>query len=158
MWRYTCILNSWSPFGKFYYSCFCVFVNWNLPFSVDFFFYFGWSQSKVINVFFLIHVKLHVFTKLNWLLYFLPFKHGFIAGLFSLDNLFFFLVNEFFHLHVIHVYTGLLFLIPVYVFYWNVSRLVAVESDILQNVLARLKYCEEEEKVFIITAETEATY
>ena len=41
---------------------------------------------------------------------------------------------------------------------WNVSRLIAVESDILQNVLARLKYCEEEEKVFIITAENKATY
>ena len=63
---------------------------------------------------------------------------------------FFFLVNEFFHLHVIHVYRRLLFLIPVYVFYWNVSRLVAVESDILQNVLARLKYCEEEEKVLLL--------
>ena len=139
----------------FVFLCFC---KLKLAILCWFFFYFGWSQSKVINVFFLIHVKLHVFTKLNWLLYFLPFKHGFIAGLFSLDNIFFFLVNEFFHLRVIHVYTGLLFLIPVYVFYWIVSRLVAVESDILQNVLARLKYCEEEEKVFIITAETEATY
>lgn len=99
-----------------------------------------------------------VFTKLHWLLYFPPFKYGFNAGLFSVDNLFFFLVNEFFHLNVIHVYTRLLFLIPVYVFHWNVSRLVAVESDILQNVLARLKYCEEEEKVFIITAENKTTY
>ena len=30
-----------------------------------------------------------------------------------------------------------------------VYRLIAVESDILQNVLTRLKYCEEEEKVVL---------
>lgn len=31
-----------------------------------------------------------------------------------------------------------------------VCRLIAVESDLLQNVLVRLKYCEQEEKVVLL--------